>query len=264
MAEPVRAPEGDDSEHWVQPRLRDRVAERLAREIVAGHIAPGDAFPSSEEIIRRYGVSRTVARETVQTLSMVGMLRAQQGKRTTVLQPGEWDLLSPIVLEAYRQEGRASEIVRHLGELRAVIEPETAAWMASRGSEEEVEELQRTARVMMELAKSGSGSGSRDAFLTADRDFHDRVSRASGNPLVAALRRDIASVLAMDFALSLVTVEDMLAAAQQHVAIADAVAARDADAARSAMAQHVHWAASIDERDAQALEAAHLSSPNRH
>lgn len=262
MAEPLRAPEGDDSEHWVQPRLRDRVAERLAREIVAGHIAPGDAFPSSEEVIRRYGVSRTVARETVQTLSMVGMLRAQQGKRTTVLDPGEWDLLSPIVLEAYRQEGRASEIVRHLGELRAVIEPETAAWMASRGSEREVEELRRTARVMVDLARSGDGG--RDAFLAADRDFHDRVSRASGNPLVAALRRDIASVLAMGFALSLLTAVDMLAAAQQHVAIAAAVAARDADAARSAMAQHVHWAASIDERDAQALEAAHLGSPNRH
>jgi DNA-binding FadR family transcriptional regulator len=261
MAEPLRAPDGDDSEHWVQPRLRDRVTERLAREIVAGHIAPGDAFPSSEEVIRRYGVSRTVARETVQTLSMVGMLRAQQGKRTTVLDPAEWDLLSPIVLEAYRQEGRASEIVRHLGELRAVIEPETAAWVASRGSDEDVEELQRTARVMMDLAKSDA---SRDAFLAADRDFHDHVARASGNPLVAALRRDIASVLAMGFALSQLTAEDTLAAAQQHVAIAEAIAARDADTARSAMAQHVQWAASVDQRDAQALEAAHHGSPNRN
>jgi DNA-binding FadR family transcriptional regulator len=197
----------------------------------------------------------------VQTLSMVGMLRAQQGKRTTVLDPGEWDLLSPIVLEAYRQEGRASEIVRHLGELRVVIEPETAAWMASRGSEEDVEELQRTAREMMDLAKGGA---SRDAFLAADRDFHDRAARASGNPLVAALRRDIASVLAMGFALSLLTVEDMLTAAQQHVAIAEAVAARDADAARSAMAEHVKWAASVDQKDAQALEAAQHGSPNRH
>ena len=46
---------------------------RLACEIVAGRMAPGSAFPSAEEIVQRFGVSRTVARETVHTLSMLGL-----------------------------------------------------------------------------------------------------------------------------------------------------------------------------------------------
>ncbi len=50
---------------------------------MSGRIGVGEAFPSSEEIVN-YGVSRTVARETVQALAMLGMVNIQHGKRTEV------------------------------------------------------------------------------------------------------------------------------------------------------------------------------------
>ncbi len=251
MLEPLREAESLDDVLGVQPRLRDRLAARLAREIVAGRPAPGDPFPSSEDVIRRYGVSRTVARETVQTLSMIGMVRAQQGKRTTVLPQQDWDLLNPIVLEAFRHEGRAGEIVRYLGELRLVIEPATAEWMAARGDAEDAAELIRIAEAMDRLAEQG---GDRAAFLAADREFHDCVARASKNPLIAALRRDIAAVLAMGFALSRVTGDDMRTVASHHVEIAAAVASGDGERARAASEDHVRWAIAVDLRDVEKLE----------
>lgn len=251
MSEQLQEADPLDDALGIQPRLRDRVAARLAREIVAARLGPGDPFPSSEDIIRRYGVSRTVARETVQTLSMVGMLRAQQGKRTAVLPQRDWDLLNPIVLEAFRQEGRAGEIVRHLGELRLVIEPATAEWMALRGDAEDAQELERIAHAMSRLAEAGRD---RVAFLAADRAFHDCMARASGNPLVAAIRRDIGAVLAMGFALSQLTAEDMRAVAAQHREIAAAVVARDHERARTASEDHVRWAIDVDLRDIEKLE----------
>ena len=66
-------------------RLSHQLSTLLAAEIVSGRIGVGQAFPSSEEIVTRFGVSRTVARETVQALAMLGIVNVQHGKRTEVL-----------------------------------------------------------------------------------------------------------------------------------------------------------------------------------
>ena len=75
-------------------RLSQQLSTLLAAEIVSGRIGVGEAFPSSEEIVNRFGVSRTVARETVQALAMLGMVNIQHGKRTEVCPPEDWDILS--------------------------------------------------------------------------------------------------------------------------------------------------------------------------
>src|SRR6185437_1115481 len=102
-----------------------------------------EAFPSSEEIVSQYGVSRTVARETVQALAMLGMVTIQHGKRTEVCPPDEWDILSATVQEALRREGRAEPLLRDLYEFRMLIEPQAAAWMAEHASQEDLAELDR-------------------------------------------------------------------------------------------------------------------------
>ena len=50
-------------------RLSRQLSTLLAAEIVSGRIGAGESFASSEEIVNRYSVSRTVARETVQALA---------------------------------------------------------------------------------------------------------------------------------------------------------------------------------------------------
>ena len=116
-------------------RLSHQLATLLAAEIVSGRIEVGQAFPSAEEIVTRFGVSRTVARETVQALAMLGLVFVQHGKRTEVCPPEDWDILSSVVQEALRREGKAEPLLRDLYEFRILIEPQAAAWMAEHGSE---------------------------------------------------------------------------------------------------------------------------------
>ena len=81
----------------------------LAAEIVSGRLGAGEAFPSSEEIVTRYGVSRTVARETVQALAMLGhRATSSTASAPRCCPPEEWDILSATVQEALRREGRPS------------------------------------------------------------------------------------------------------------------------------------------------------------
>jgi len=224
-------------------RLSHQVSALLAAEIVSGRIAVGQPFPSSEDIVARFGVSRTVARETAQTLAMLGLVRVQHGKRTEVCPPEEWDILSSIVQEAMRREGTAEPLLRDLYEFRLLIEPQAAAWMAEHGSDEDVERLGELAATMERLADKDVVVPD---LMEADRSFHDLIARASENRVVAAVSRDIREVISTLWGLSTLGADGARRVAEQHRAIADGVERRDPAAAMAAMRDHLAWAAQAD------------------
>jgi DNA-binding FadR family transcriptional regulator len=224
-------------------RLSEQLATLLAAEIVSGRIGVGEAFPSSEEIVNRYGVSRTVARETVQALAMLGMVNVQHGKRTEVCPESDWDILSATVQEALRREGRAEPLLHDLYEFRLLIEPQAAAWMAEHGIDEDVAELVGFVDRMEELDTAESSV--RDV-MAADRSFHDLVARASENRVLAAVSRDIREVIATLWGFSTLGRSDAEQVVEQHRRIADAIAARDPGKAAGAMREHLVWAAQAD------------------
>ena len=224
-------------------RLSQQLSTLLAAEIVSGRIGVGEAFPSSEEIVNRFGVSRTVARETVQALAMLGMVNVQHGKRTEVCPPEDWDILSATVQEALRREGGAEPLLHDLYEFRLLIEPQAAAWMAEHGTPEDLDEL--GALVDRMEALPGTEVSVEDV-MEADRGFHDLVARASGNRVLAAVSRDIREVIGTLWGLSSLDSGDAARVAEQHRSIAEAVQAREASAAAAAMRAHLRWAAQAD------------------
>jgi GntR family galactonate operon transcriptional repressor len=233
-----------------EPRLRERIAVLLACEIVSARMPSGGAFPSAEEIVQQFGVSRTVARETVHTLSMLGLVRVQHGKRTEVLPREDWDILSEVVQEALRREDRVGPLLRDLYEFRLLLEPDAARLMAERGSDREVAELERLARTMADLAREDAAHdrpwNPGSAFHTADWDFHHLVARASGNTLIGAVIRDIREVLATLWATSQLVAGEVERVAEYHGRIAAAVARRDPAGAAEAMRDHLGWASTLD------------------
>jgi GntR family transcriptional regulator, galactonate operon transcriptional repressor len=224
-------------------RLSQQLSTLLAAEIVSGRIGVGEAFPSSEEIVTQFGVSRTVARETVQALAMLGMVNIQHGKRTEVCPAEDWDILSGTVQEALRREGKAEPLLHDLYEFRLLIEPQAAAWMAEHGGDKEFGELGEIVERMERLVDDGA---SVSAVMEADRGFHDLVARASENRVIAAVSRDIREVIGTLWGFSALDRTDAEHVAEQHRRIADAILAHDPRAAAAAMREHLVWAAKAD------------------
>ncbi len=225
-------------------RLSRQLSTLLAAEIVSGRIGVGEAFPSSEEIVTGYGVSRTVARETVQALAMLGMVNIQHGKRTAVCPEEDWDILSAVVQEALRRESKAEPLLHDLYEFRLLIEPQAAAWMAEHGTAKELAELGDLVDRMESLVDGGAVPLAE--VMAADRSFHDLLAQASRNRVLAAVSRDIREVIGTLWGFSDLDPSDIEHAGEQHRRIADAMLARDGQAAAAAMREHLLWAARAD------------------
>ncbi|AGA28149.1 GntR family transcriptional regulator [Singulisphaera acidiphila] len=61
-----------------------QIEQDLASLIASGVLAPGSQIPSEEELVQKYGVSRTTVRKAVQELERLGLIEIRRGKGTFV------------------------------------------------------------------------------------------------------------------------------------------------------------------------------------
>jgi DNA-binding FadR family transcriptional regulator len=211
----------------IEPRrLFRRIAEQLAAMITRGDLSPGSRLPAERDLATRLNVSRPSLREALIALELEGLVEVRGGSgvyvraRAPAPRAAEGDAPGPFdVLDA-----------------RAVVEPECAALAARR-------DATARAAVAEAFARLAAARAAGLADDEADRGFHLAIGEASGNAalarLVASLWRDQGAPLASrltDLAVSPARRRDNLA---EHAAIAEAIAAGDATAARAAMRRHL-------------------------
>src|ERR1700730_17301305 len=187
-------------------KLSDHLLIYLAREIVATRRRAGDLLPAEIELAARFGISKPVARESLQALAAAGMVRVQQGKRTIVLGKGEWNVLIPTIQQAYWLEGRAPELIWQLYEIRQVLETKAAVWAAERGDQEDLDKLEEC---IQEMRVIGQTSKDMQAFLAVDLAFHVIVATAAGNIVLSGVLRNFHSSPSNSWSRSKVTLEDL-------------------------------------------------------
>ena len=226
-----------------ESRLHERAAIVLAADVVAGRLQPGDPFPSAEEIVERFGFSRTVAREVLQNLSMLGVVRVQHGKRTEVRPPEDWNVLTPVMQEALRREHMLEPVWRDLYEFRMLVEPRAAAWMAARGSDRDLSQLAALAAEMRVLSED---AGNRRRVLAADQAFHKLIAQGATNRVLAGVSRNFWDAVGVLWLESQLDADELAEVARQHQRIADAITRRDADGAAAAMQAHLQAASKMD------------------
>ncbi|MCW2716642.1 MAG: hypothetical protein QOG20_3119 [Pseudonocardiales bacterium] len=210
--------------------LHADVLDRIGTLVASGELAEGQVL-RSEDLERRFTVSRTVVREAVRVLESMGMVSSKRRVGTTVAPRSRWNVYDPMVIR-WRLAGTGrDDQLRSLSELRAGFEPVAARYAAQRATPEQCGDL---AGAVMDMAVHGR-SGDLDAYLDADVRFHRTLLAASGNEMLAALADVVAEVLTGRTHHGLMPTTPEPAAIRLHGDVAQAVQAGDAGAAEWAM-----------------------------
>jgi len=210
--------------------LADRVADGVATLIMDQDLRPGDALPAEGFLAARFKVSKTVVREGLSQLVGLGLIESRKGSVATVKR------LSGKPLQAYfrfavRQDPRG--LIQAI-ELRRVLEEHVVTVAAKQVTEKDIRSLRRC------LGHLYVTRDLDDEWTIADAEFHRHILEIAQNATLGRILAAISGALweTVRGMRSLHHPTDTLASYKRHEAIFEALAARDSDAARAAMAAH--------------------------
>lgn len=210
--------------------LHTRVLDRLGSELTSGAVAVGSTF-STESLMERYGVSRTIAREALKVLEQNGVVTSRRRVGVTVRPVTEWAALSPLVVRWWLDSPERPRQLRELSELRSGIEPVAAGLAAIRATD-----AQRSAISAAVMGMSLTGpKGDLESYLEHDIAFHRTVLEASGNAGLASLAPLVGEALSGRTHHDLMPSVPEPKAIRWHFGVAEAIALGDSAEAMRVM-----------------------------
>jgi DNA-binding FadR family transcriptional regulator len=203
------------------------MVDALGRAIVVGDFDVA-SFPTEAELAKLHGVSRSVTREAVKMLTAKGLLSARPRQGTTVRPREYWNLFDTDILRWLLERRFSLELLVQFNQLRIALEPEAAALAARNATEED------RAAISSGLDRMRDAERGDDEVLAADIAFHVAILEGSGNPFYRQLSDMVETALRTSIRFTN-RIEGRTASVAAHVGVHDAIMARDAAGARSAM-----------------------------
>lgn len=222
------APGGAGSDLIVPMSYTDQIATILEQEIIRGRFRRGEHL-QQDEICRRFGVSRTPAREALRKLQALGLVQ---------LVPNKGALIQMPTLEELRQTY----------EVRAELEGFAASLAARHRTDDLVTALvgaqRQLSRVVSWIEAERDGdettAGSEELRKFND-DFHRLIHSAGGNVRLQGLIRDLERFFPKDTVRQAITLPEDLRRfyVAEHDQILEEIIHGRAEGARDAMRDHI-------------------------
>ncbi|MFF7948267.1 GntR family transcriptional regulator [Streptomyces griseorubiginosus] len=194
---------------------RERVADALRAALIAGELLPGQVY-SAPALATRFGVSATPVREAMLDLVKEGLVDTVPNKGFRVTEVSERQL------DEYTH-------IRSLIEIPTVVELATTADPVS------LEALRPAALEIVQAADSGDLI----AYVEADTRFHLGLLALAGNAHLVEVVGDLRKRSRLYGLTPLVKSGRLLASAEEHLELLDALVARDVEGVRGVMTRHI-------------------------
>lgn len=217
--------------------LTEQVAGQLSADIAAGVYPVGAKLPTGKALAQLYGVSAAVIREATERLRAQGLVESRQGAGCTVI--------SRTVSRGFQVPGRSSlsrDELASVYELRMELEGGAAALAAMRHTADDLAEMSRCLEHLQNHLHHP------ELAVEQDIAFHAAIAAATHNAYYQQLLQYLnlqvreAVRMARDNTLQHQS-ERIVDVHQEHVDVYEAIAARDAVAARQAAVRHLQRAA---------------------
>ncbi|MEQ3550808.1 GntR family transcriptional regulator [Pseudonocardia nematodicida] len=197
----------------------DLVVESLREAILAGSLKPGEALVE-RRIAEQLGVSKTPVREALIDLTRRGLVEFVRNRGARVRELSTADVL-------------------HVYSTRLLLEPQAVADCV-RHHAPGFDQRVSAARMALDLAQQATDRSDSVGRSEQNRTFHQLLFSGTPNYVVVGILVDLQDVAALGATRFLWEASpSWRVESEQHRAILDAVAARDADAAEAALTDHI-------------------------
>lgn len=215
-------------------KIYEEVSDELYEMIRSGSLKPGEQLDSIQQLAENFQVGRPAIREALSALSSMGLIEIKQGEGTFVKTFDPAIMNHPLSAALLMDQDN----IKHLLEVRKILESGTAEVAAKKRTEENLIELKDM------LFNMDKVSDDEELSDKADISFHVAVANASQNELLITLMNHVSELMTekmRDIRRVALYSEEMTLKQlyQQHVRIYDAIVAQDEDGARSAMLFHL-------------------------
>src|SRR5688500_1628276 len=170
--------------------LHGNLLTALGTGIVSGDYMAGQVL-TLDGVSAQHGVSRSVAREAIRVLESMGMVESRRRVGITILPADKWNVFDPMLIRWRLESGDRTAQLASLSELRRGFEPAAAAPAARLADQYQCRIM---AAAVTDMVVHGR-SGDLQAYLLADKSFHQSMLESSGNEMFRALNGVVAEVL---------------------------------------------------------------------
>jgi GntR family transcriptional repressor for pyruvate dehydrogenase complex len=209
----------------------EQVVAHVRNLITSGHVKPGDRLPAERDLAVQVGVSRPTVRAGLRALAAMGVVQSRHGSGTFIPAGPPMLASEPLGFLAALHGFTRDEMY----EARRILEVGAAGLAAERATPDQLTTMAE------EVANLFSAMNDPQRFLVHDIDFHRTIAAASHNPIVATL---VEMVSALYYGrrretAELATERNLRDSSEMHRRIFQAIRARDPEAARQAMNEHL-------------------------
>lgn len=210
-----------------RPKVADSLFATLLDAILSGRYAPGERLPAQRALARDLGVTMTALREALKRLEQMGLIEVRHGAGMVVAdvrERGTLDVLAPLLLRGGRID---RDVLADVLEARTLMLAELGALAARRRTDEQAARLAGLAAAI---------AAAPDAAAAQEIDFAwaTELAQAAGNLVFVLILNAIRGAYFAHAEQLRVTAEHRRLA-PLYAAAAEAIAARDAEAAREAV-----------------------------
>jgi DNA-binding FadR family transcriptional regulator len=210
--------------------LNRAISRTLAVDILDGRWKIGKAI-TLESIQDRFGVSRTVARESAKSLESMHAVYVRRRVGLIARSVSDWAALDSQVIKWKLSSQRRKSQLRSLTQLREAVEP-LAAGLSAVNAPLDVRAMMP---LLAEQMQQAADKGDLDHFHELDIQFHSLLLKNSGNELFAALSDTISTILKGRVELGMYPRAPRPEALAAHIGAAHGVWSGNADEARNSM-----------------------------
>ena len=215
-----------------RPRLYEQLTQQILAYVESEKLGPGDRLPAERDLAEDLGVSRATLSQALVALEVLGVIDVQHGTGAVlVYRPS----IASVIRALREHENRIPDIV----EARETLEVKLATLAAERRTDEDLDHIESALSIMeREIAEGGRGEH-------GDELFHQSVTATAHSSVLEQLMVFIGEMVLETRLESLGQPGRPERSLQSHRRILEAIEAGDADAAATAMEDHIEMVSDV-------------------